>query len=1356
VRRQERFAGRGAPFEGDRTVWSQSIPKGAQLRSAVLTVTPVAAPGADPFEETITFAGDVGTWGATQVRSATGVPRWVEVDFHARRTLAAITGPDLVGAALQADLGGVYVQVNDVGAVKVPNEGTLFTLDAGGQVPGLTVAKFKLTHATKRLAVSQLTIASVASNLTARFGAAPSFWARPGEFTTPQLSPDVAAALQTALATAAVDGGFYRLPIVVHSDTICRLDIALDVEFVLDHPALPGGLTEATVVYDVAGVPAPDAAAITVTVPSGARLVPSAVPARVTGAFERSRVAFGPVGSATPLDALEVTPARALAQPVTVAADLLVTAVDLLAGATTDAAVLRLDLVGDLDGKPSDVPLLTRPVELALDRDVVGDATWVSVALPAPFGLQAGRRYWLTVQATSGEATWSVRRAGGPPGTQHSVDGGLSWRLAPVVGGGPAEGLLRLREVPEGFTMPIELHVGDGALVRRVGLERFAPLGRVEVDLNAPEILDGINAVVTLAAGAGACPTGEHVRNGDFARWRRTADLPTGSTEISLGYRARRIAVAADGCVAHVAGGLADGDPVFVRVGVLDVPADRAGPVSSATATMFTIGGLASAPDGGHGYVLVTDNDAVAVHAHDRASGQVAVSVLDGPATATGLAISPDGALLYAGLSRSIGEHVVHVLVALDAAALHVGGTAVKGREAVLDDSAADLAVSPDGATIWVLTTGEVASAVVAVDVAAMTLLDRVIPLTAPAGRCALSRGGATLAVVHPTAARISVVDLGSAAVSKVELADDDEPGPSGVAVSADGVHGFVALRGADAVAVVDLRAGRVLRRVPVGSEPLDCAITPDGERILVADGAGADGDRMTVLRIGTLAAEDWTVTAGRVRPRCLPPGGRAALLGVLSEEAAAAHEPTATAVLAQVTPARGGCRYEFGFVGLASAEGATAEVQWIGPECAPMRVDTVPVRALAPRIQHGEAVSVDPQLQPHLVALDAPVDAEQAEIRFRSPAGVLAAVDRVGMRAVSDVVVNGGFGRDADVLVGWQITPGDPAGFSAVPAAGGVALSNLGSGAVALTQGVTVVAGQEYRLAVDASAGGGPAAVVEVVWPGSGAPLAVALTGAGADRQVVTGRAPVAATAAQIRIVLPPGSAVTARRIGLELIESVTVPLTFVAQSAGELTVSNWQLSFDVDETPQVPPPPTAGLCRPSMPEPAPGEGGSESCHCPTCEGEHRLDDVEVTRTASGVPATQGRCAHCGSSVVVPGRTRGDVRGGQVDASAVRVAGRPAPPGPDLMGLLVAPPMIQAPELADVHGIGAGRAVLLNRIGIIGLPDLAVADVHRLAELPGVNETMAGAWVLEARRLTRWPTTRTGPMTTRDDPANR
>src|SRR6201989_767399 len=141
MHRSELFEGSGTPFEGERTVVVRSIPEGARLGSAVLTLAPVAAPGRPLFEETITFTGATGTLGATQASyDPGGVSQlhWTELDFHQRRTVTRVVGTGLTGAEVQVDLGGVYLQLNQQGAPRAPGDTQLLTVGAGGELPGLT------------------------------------------------------------------------------------------------------------------------------------------------------------------------------------------------------------------------------------------------------------------------------------------------------------------------------------------------------------------------------------------------------------------------------------------------------------------------------------------------------------------------------------------------------------------------------------------------------------------------------------------------------------------------------------------------------------------------------------------------------------------------------------------------------------------------------------------------------------------------------------------------------------------------------------------------------------------------------------------------------------------------------------------------------------------------------------------------------------------------------------------------------------------------------------------------------------------------------------------------------------------
>jgi hypothetical protein len=186
---------------------------------------------------------------------------------------------------------------------------------------------------------------------------------------------------------------------------------------------------------------------------------------------------------------------------------------------------------------------------------------------------------------------------------------------------------------------------------------------------------------------------------------------------------------------------------------------------------------------------------------------------------------------------------------------------------------------------------------------------------------------------------------------------------------------------------------------------------------------------------------------------------------------------------------------------------------------------------------------------------------------------------------------------------------------------------------------------------------------------------------------------------------------------------------VAFVAESPGELTMTNWQVAYDVDETRRVPPLPAGGLCRPGRPQPVPGEG-EDCCYCPTCQGQHDMTDPQPTMTAAGTPATTLICTNCGAGVTLPGVTVGTAP----SAGPVVVS---RPPGVDVGGVLrSAREPVRAVPLDAVRGIGPATARRLNAIGIVAMADLAATPPDRLTALSRVTEAAARSWIGQARVL--------------------
>src|SRR5262249_16513436 len=88
---------------------------------------------------------------------------------------------------------------------------------------------------------------------------------------------------------------------------------------------------------------------------------------------------------------------------------------------------------------------------------------------------------------------------------------------------------IRLRRAPPTFRMPIELRVG-GESAQQVPLDRFDPVGRVDLSLDFAEVAEAVNRQLAVAAPP-TCAETEHLANGAFAFER---GRPTGTAHEEL------------------------------------------------------------------------------------------------------------------------------------------------------------------------------------------------------------------------------------------------------------------------------------------------------------------------------------------------------------------------------------------------------------------------------------------------------------------------------------------------------------------------------------------------------------------------------------------------------------------------------------------------------------------------------------------------------------------------------------------------------------------------------------------------------------------------------------------------------
>ena len=581
-------------FGGVRRFELRSLPKGAKIRSARFTFMPLADAGdmsdvsVGPAIEELRFVEGSNVAideegrpsGVTRTRVPTGPRPWVEVDFHGRRTLLDVSGSELLGASLQVDIGGLFLDVGINGTVPASKDLGLFALsdNTNAALPGLTVSRVKLTAGNSETQpdVTSIRLLSVAANLALAFAGQPSVWAYPGEVATVVETTELAEFLQLALNAAEEEGGFALIPVTLTSSAGGRLAIAADIEFDAAKPALPDTLPEATLSYDFAGNPAHDNL-LKVKAPAGTQVAVRGTRIEVVGSFDNTEIVHGPLIDRTPAGALAIASGGAVAQPFALDYDAAVDAVDILVSTSDPLVRLEVDLRGDFDGKPDAASLLTKRAAFAIDNARHRSPRWVSVKLAEPVRLRAASaetgkpRTWLVLQSLERAALWYANAAAfstkapkealdlaQPEAHEHqgsahseagehsasalpknqvdpkaeiqvSNNGGLSWRQSPIPGiDGSALTDFRLRRQSSTFKVPLTMEIGRGYAAERISFAEFDPLGRVEFAPDPAKFAGAANRVLEKMQGR-SCPRGEQLANGDFADRDATGEyVPAG------------------------------------------------------------------------------------------------------------------------------------------------------------------------------------------------------------------------------------------------------------------------------------------------------------------------------------------------------------------------------------------------------------------------------------------------------------------------------------------------------------------------------------------------------------------------------------------------------------------------------------------------------------------------------------------------------------------------------------------------------------------------------------------------------------------------------------------------------------
>jgi DNA-binding beta-propeller fold protein YncE len=1412
MKQRDTYDGSDAPFQGNVVLRLRGIPVNARITNVTATITPIRDKGgSDPFTEIITVANHSGDFGTTEADTVD----WVEVDFHTRRTLAAVAGSNLKDATVQVDVGGgVYVDISKTGGFLTPSGPVALQLQSDSEaLPALSVAKLKLTNPTKSPTINQVTIRSVPSNLSLRIGDLAPFWTHVGEMPLAETTPDFAALLQNYLVTAKVECGSYIVPFTVHSDTLARLRIDLDIEQVSQTTAIPAGLKEVVQPFDFSSLPQPQADVLQVEVPANARVVSELTSAKVKGGFAPTRVVLGPTGPVSPGGVVEVSPSATLAQPFTIPEPTGVTGIDLLITCTDPSVSLQADIRADLAGKPDNPPLFRGPVDLSLEKKSAGESQsfWASVALPTEFHLDK-KTYWLVLQSLNGTATWSVTspESGSKAVMQRSQDGGFSWRVAtpqpqpsgPPSISGPLAAFFRLRRKPDQFQVPIDLLVGSPPNAARIKLDRFAPLGRVDF---APtdEVTSGFTQYFSNVAGnsSHSCPQGEQLANGSFEQWSVVAGgsgtvLPVdlGAVQMDAGVS---VAVSPNGELAYV-GVSMDGEP---QIQVIDVLCDQLATDSELDLQHSGDPLLAVAPNSSRLYAAI-GQDGNKIHLVDitrPAPAEIGSSVDTTNFTTglnpAGIAVSPDSSRLYFVGQNISSPPQPDELLAFSTASLEQAARGVAKLQPpdtlqIKSGEPSGLAISVDGSRlylavasvlekqIWVLDAHAIANG--PLQIINVSCQPAAIALT-PDGTHAIVVGPGTSSTKSPGA--LSIVELASQVNADVTLGGV----PTSVVVSPDGQRALVGgsvdssggltteggVPATGSITIVDLRRGSIVQTIGLDGVPRALAISPQGDRVYVAKDTSKGTPNSTpidIISLGSRVPAEWTLTAGSVKPFCL--SGNIQTVALLGHIPAAAEPAPSANGLSQVVPSAA-CTYDFGFWGLSDLDGAIGEVLWLDQTGQLLRADQLPIQTwIQPSGASGASTLGPPPPSPtpspspspapdldlpfekalagaqppvlHRSRLTAPDGTVQAEVRFTVPEGGLAAVGMASLAGTSAVVTNSDLQiLQSGVPAGWSLTP-KGAAVSISPVEGGVEIQNGVAATAELVQTSSLQAGQKFTVEITGSSLRQPQAQqnpsIELHWlkddgNSAGTPTVLEIQPQDFDHLAGVDTVPKDTTRAEVHVVIPSGTSLTISQLSVESLQTTTVPVSFIAQSPGELTISDLRVGYE-KTAPRNPSIPSGGLAPATPPNQNPGEPAGD-CHCPCCGEDTHLSGTSSVKTQAGKPATVGNCINCGATVV---RLGGPLVAGAPHLSlpvvsrilrAGLVSGsRTRGPGP------TTPSKMQLP-LTAVRGIGPNRAQELNRFGIYSIRELAAARPQVVAKvLTGVSLSNAPHFIDEARKL--------------------
>lgn len=505
-------------FEGDYTFYLKiSVPKEILLKGSYPYVKSATA-----TIKSVKFIGSIwdgdGFWGATQELDEDGNPI---LDFHKRRTFNKIILTDnsnnLTGTfELSIETGGTWIRIKESGEVASPSESPAFTLDEKFQP--LTAQKLKVGEISSNTSEVQpngktlmlkAQCISCLSNLNLRVDDQTPFWSYFGEFSdkvSTQTTPDFSNQLNEYLRTTEYkenDECYYWIPMVLHSDSLGKVALSVDVKYVLvkdtfaiyKNNIFVKNVTEANLNFTCQDMGDPEVPKIGVELPSNAQICKALF--HLKGGFTDTRI----IDELSNLDisdysGVTISSEYSVAQEILPEKkDYLVKEIDLYLLKLSEKGEIKIDLREDADGTPSADSLTS--TSLTWEEKAEEKFSWICLEFEDEIKIESGKRYWIVLNTIEGEMIWRGNR-------QinwllfYSSDGAVSWEryafektteleeaeapsknVSPEYLTIPFAGVCRIHHRPKEYEIPISMKHGTS----EKSLEEFKVLGTIDFDV---------------------------------------------------------------------------------------------------------------------------------------------------------------------------------------------------------------------------------------------------------------------------------------------------------------------------------------------------------------------------------------------------------------------------------------------------------------------------------------------------------------------------------------------------------------------------------------------------------------------------------------------------------------------------------------------------------------------------------------------------------------------------------------------------------------------------------------------------------------------------------------------------------